>query len=113
MKTDNTKAQMRKGVLEMCVLSLISTGEKYPSELLDQLKTADLLVVEGTLYPLLNRLKDAGYLEYEWRESNAGPPRKYYRITTEGETIAATLQQAWSELVQSVQLTLENPTSNE
>lgn len=113
MKTDNTKAQMRKGVLEMCVLSLISTGEKYPSELLDQLKTADLLVVEGTLYPLLNRLKDAGYLEYEWRESNAGPPRKYYRITTEGETITATLQQAWSELVQSVQLTLENPTSNE
>ncbi len=113
MKTDNTKAQMRKGVLEMCVLSLIRTGEKYPSELLEQLKTADLLVVEGTLYPLLNRLKDAGYLEYEWRESNAGPPRKYYRITTDGEAIAESLQQAWSELVQSVQLTLENPTSNE
>ncbi|MCF8236821.1 MAG: PadR family transcriptional regulator [Saprospiraceae bacterium] len=113
MKTDNTKAQMRKGVLEMCVLSMISTGEKYPSELLDQLKTADLLVVEGTLYPLLNRLKDAGYLEYEWRESNAGPPRKYYRITPEGETMAVALRQAWSELVQSVQITLENPTIHE
>ncbi len=113
MKTDNTKAQMRKGVLEMCVLSMIATGEKYPSELLDQLKTADLLVVEGTLYPLLNRLKDAGYLEYEWRESNAGPPRKYYRITPEGETMAVTLRQAWSDLVQSVQLTLENPTIHE
>lgn len=104
---------MRKGVLEMCVLSMISTGEKYPSELLDQLKTADLLVVEGTLYPLLNRLKDAGYLEYEWRESNAGPPRKYYRITPEGETMAVALRQAWSELVQSVQITLENPTIHE
>jgi len=111
MKTDNTKAQMRKGVLEMCILSLIRNGEKYPSELIDQLKHADLLVVEGTLYPLLNRLKDAGYLEYEWRESNAGPPRKYYRITPEGESTAETLRQAWSELVQSVQITLENPTS--
>jgi PadR family transcriptional regulator PadR len=109
MMTDNTKAQMRKGVLEMCILSLVEQREMYPTELILKLKAADLIVVEGTLYPLLNRLKDSGFLEYDWRESNAGPPRKYYRITQAGKDMQATLYEAWSHLVQSVSLTIENP----
>jgi PadR family transcriptional regulator, regulatory protein PadR len=110
MMNENTQAQMRKGVLEMCILALADQQEMYPSELLLRLKQADLLVVEGTIYPLLNRMKDAGYLEYEWRESSSGPPRKYYRITASGRQKRQSLQEAWQQLVQSVSLTLENPT---
>jgi len=109
MMNENTQAQMRKGVLEMCILALADQQEMYPSELLLRLKQADLLVVEGTIYPLLNRMKDAGYLEYEWRESSAGPPRKYYRITASGRLKRQSLQEAWQQLVQSVSVTLENP----
>lgn len=109
MKTDNTKAQMRKGVLEMCILALVAKQEKYPNELLANLKSADLLVVEGTLYPLLNRLKDAGLLAYDWRESNAGPPRKYYRITPDGQKMLTSLEESWRQLVHSVSLTFETP----
>lgn len=109
MKTDNTKAQMRKGVLEMCILALVAKQEKYPNELLANLKSADLLVVEGTLYPLLNRLKDAGLLAYDWRESNAGPPRKYYRITPDGHSMLTSLEESWRQLVHSVSLTFETP----
>jgi PadR family transcriptional regulator, regulatory protein PadR len=109
MMNENTQAQMRKGVLEMCILALADQQEMYPSELLLRLKQADLLVVEGTIYPLLNRMKDAGYLEYEWRESSSGPPRKYYRITESGRLKRHSLQEAWQQLVQSVSLTLENP----
>lgn len=109
MMMDNTKAQMRKGVLEMCILALVSDREMYTSELLEKLKEAELIVVEGTLYPLLNRLKDAGFLEYQWQESPTGPPRKYYRITPEGGATLAQLKLTWQQLVQSVSLTLEKP----
>jgi len=106
MNADNAKAQMRKGVLELCLLSLLARGEMYPSELIARLREAELIVVEGTLYPLLNRLKDAGMLEYEWRESNAGPPRKYYRITETGRLAQEAMGQAWLELVRAVSHTL-------
>lgn len=109
MMNENTQAQMRKGVLEMCILALVDQQAMYPTELLQRLKQADLLVVEGTMYPLLNRMKDAGYLEYEWRESPAGPPRKYYRITEQGRMMRQSLQGAWQKLVQSVHQTFETP----
>lgn len=93
----------------MCILALVAKQEKYPNELLANLKSADLLVVEGTLYPLLNRLKDAGLLAYDWRESNAGPPRKYYRITPDGQMMLTSLEESWKQLVHSVSLTFETP----
>ena len=79
MKIDNMKAQMRKGVLEMCILSLLSSEAMYTSDIIDKLRISQLVVVEGTLYPLLTRLKNAGFLEYYWMESNFGPPRKYFK----------------------------------
>ncbi|HMT30211.1 MAG TPA: PadR family transcriptional regulator, partial [Bacteroidia bacterium] len=78
---ENTQAQMRKGVLEFCILSIISQGEIYPSDIITKMKEAKLIVVEGTLYPLLTRLKNASLLAYTWVESNSGPPRKYYKLT--------------------------------
>lgn len=98
MKLENTKAQMRKGILELCVLSIISKEEAYPSDIIKKLKEFKLIVVEGTLYPLLNRLKNAGLLTYTWKESNAGPPRKYYIITNEGKTFLVGLIDTWEEL---------------
>ena len=76
MNVENTKAQMRKGVLEFCILSILNGKEAYPSDILEELKEAKLIVVEGTLYPLLTRLKDSGLLSYRWEESKSGPPRK-------------------------------------
>lgn len=99
---ENTQAQMRKGVLEFCILSIISQGEIYPSDIISKMKDAKLLVVEGTLYPLLTRLKNAGLLNYRWVESNSGPPRKYYSLTPIGENFLDELKQTWSELVQAV-----------
>ena len=84
-KLENTKAQMRKGVLELCILSIIAEEEAYPSDIIQKLKASELIVVEGTLYPLLTRLKNAGLLTYVWRESNSGPPRKYFQLTEEGK----------------------------
>jgi len=84
MKLENTKAQMRKGVLEYCILSILKNGEAYPSDILIKLKKSNLIVVEGTLYPLLTRLKNSGLLSYRWKESKSGPPRKYYSATSEG-----------------------------
>ena len=81
MNVENTQAQMRKGILEFCILSILNNKEAYPSEILDQLKQAKLIVVEGTLYPLLTRLKNIELLTYRWEESTSGPPRKYYSIT--------------------------------
>ena len=81
MKIENTKAQMRKGVLEYCILSILDENDAYVAEILDTLKDAKLLVVEGTIYPLLTRLKNAGLLSYRWEESTSGPPRKYYGLT--------------------------------
>jgi len=106
MKIENTKAQMRKGLLELCVMSIISKKEAYPSDILDELKEAHLIVVEGTLYPLLSRLKNAGFLSYEWQESQSGPPRKYYHLTPEGEKFVRELTGAWENLKQSVEQTI-------
>lgn len=105
MKIENTKAQMRKGVLEYCILSILNNGEAYPSEIIDQLKKAKLIVVEGTLYPLLTRLKNAEILTYRWEESTSGPPRKYYELTTKGQEFLTELKITWDELVKAVELT--------
>jgi len=98
MKIENTKAQMRKGVLEYCILSILKDGEAYTSDILDTLKDAKLLVVEGTIYPLLTRLKNSGLLSYRWEESTGGPPRKYYELTETGKLFLKELNTTWSEL---------------
>ena len=103
MKVDNTKAQMRKGILEYCILMLLSKKEAYPSEIIEALKEAKLIVVEGTIYPLLTRLKNAGLLSYNWVESSSGPPRKYYCITPDGEKFLKDLAYTWDELAFAVQ----------
>jgi len=96
---------MRKGVLEFCILNIIAQAEAYPSDILAQLKEARLIVVEGTLYPLLTRLKNAGLLSYKWVESTGGPPRKYYSITPLGEQFLKELSTTWQELVDAVNKT--------
>ncbi len=101
-KADSTIAQMRKGVLEMCVLAAIGSHEAYASGILDRLKQSHLIVVEGTLYPILTRLKNEGFLNYRWEESNSGPPRKYYSITSEGIEFLSELRLGWNDLVRSV-----------
>ncbi len=105
---ENTKAQMRKGVLELCILAIISEKEAYPSDILEKLKSSELIVVEGTLYPLLTRLKDAGLLEYRWVESLQGPPRKYYQLTETGRNSLQELHKGWLELVKSVEMLTHN-----
>jgi PadR family transcriptional regulator PadR len=102
MHLTNTQVQMRKGLLEYCVLHIISRGEIYTSDLIDELTQAEMIVVEGTLYPLLNRLKTAALVSYRWVESDAGPPRKYYSITEEGQTALKNLASTWKGLVQSI-----------
>ncbi|WP_236975959.1 PadR family transcriptional regulator [Membranihabitans maritimus] len=102
MKVENIKAQMRKGVLELCVLGILSEKTMYPSDIIQNLKTRQLIVVEGTLYPLLNRLKRDGYLSYHWKESTSGPPRKYYAITEKGQELKSELKKAWEKLSQAV-----------
>jgi PadR family transcriptional regulator, regulatory protein PadR len=104
MNIENTKAQMRKGVLEFCILSVLKDKEAYTSEILDTLKNAKLLVVEGTVYPLLTRLKNDGLLNYRWEESTSGPPRKYYELTEIGKTFLNELNSTWTELSDAVQL---------
>ena len=109
MNTENTKAQMRKGILEFCILSLIERKEMYVSDLIDELKKGKLDVVEGTLYPLLTRLKNGEFLSYRWEESTGGPPRKYYQITEKGKLFLAELLNTWKELTDSViQITKNN-----
>lgn len=102
MNQTNTQVQMRKGLLEYCVLHIISRGEVYTSDLIEELTQAQMIVVEGTLYPLLNRLKSATLVSYRWVESEAGPPRKYYSITEEGQATLKSLAQTWKALVQSI-----------
>ena len=102
MKADNTKAQMRKGILEYCILSILSRGDSYVSDIIKELKDSKMIVVEGTLYPLLTRQKNAGLLSYRWEESTQGPPRKYYKLTEKGEQFLKELDQSWSELVSAV-----------
>lgn len=104
---ENTKVQMRKGILEFCILGIISEGEVYASDILEELKTANLLVVEGTVYPLLTRLKNAGLLSYVWKESLSGPPRKYFTLTDQGKAAIGELSQTWKELENAVQKTTQ------
>ncbi|MCB0513048.1 MAG: PadR family transcriptional regulator [Bacteroidetes bacterium] len=103
---ENTKVQMRKGILEFCILGIISRGEVYASDILDELKSANMLVVEGTVYPLLTRLKNLGLLAYEWKESNSGPPRKYYVLTEQGRGALDELHITWQELANAVERTI-------
>lgn len=107
MKVENTQAQMRKGILEYCVLSILSSQECYPSEIIGQLKQVELIVVEGTLYPLLTRLKNADLLDYRWEESPEGPPRKYYTLTEKGNVFLKSLKETWDTLENAVKK-LEN-----
>jgi len=102
MNMEKINAQMRKGVLELCVLSVISDREVYTSDILASLKEAEMLVVEGTVYPLLTRLKNDGLLKYRWEESTSGPPRKYYSLTPEGTTAFEKMRGHWEKLNQSV-----------
>jgi PadR family transcriptional regulator PadR len=102
MNIENAKSQMRKGMLEYCVLLLLREKAFYASDIISRLKEAELIVVEGTLYPLLTRLKKDGLLTYEWKESTQGPPRKYYELTDEGRIFLNGLDAAWSELVHTV-----------
>lgn len=102
MNIDNTQSQMRKGVLEFCILSIIRQGEAYPSDIIEKMKEAKLDIFEGTLYPLLTRLKNAGLLSYRWVESNFGPPRKYFSMTEKGEAFYGQLEETWNELADAV-----------
>lgn len=102
MKIENTKAQMRKGVLEYCILLVLDGKPLYASDIIDELKNSKMIVVEGTLYPLLTRLKNAGLLAYNWEESTQGPPRKYYELTDTGKEFVHELGNSWDELVDAV-----------
>ena len=105
---DNTRSQMRKGMLEYCILLLLRHQPLYANDIIGQLKKAEMIVVEGTLYPLLNRLKKDGWLKYEWQESTQGPPRKYYTLTEEGEEALQQLDASWSELATTVRILQNN-----
>ena len=103
----NVEAQMRKGILELCILNIIAEEEIYPSDIIAKLKESKLIVVEGTLYPLLTRLKNSGLLSYRWVESTSGPPRKYYKLTEEGAKCLEELNKTWLELVYAVKKQLK------
>src|ERR1044072_3217215 len=102
MNIENTQSQMRKGILEFCILSIIRRGEAYPSDIVEEMKTAGLHILEGTLYPLLTRLKNAEMLTYRWVESNSAPPRKYFSLTPKGEEFFKELETTWNELANAV-----------
>jgi PadR family transcriptional regulator PadR len=109
---ENTKAQMRKGVLEFCILLVISQKKAYASDILKKLKQADLIVMEGTLYPILTRLKNSGLLQYYWEESRSGPPRKYYSLTKKGENSLKELRKSWEKINKSITSLLNNSKNN-
>ena len=112
MNIENTQSQMRKGVLEYCILSIIKRGEAYPGDIIDEMKSAGLQLLEGTLYPLLNRLKNAEILTYQWVESTSGPPRKYFRLTEKGNQFYTQLEATWHELALGVAtVTQQDPAS--
>ena len=117
MDIQNTQSQMRKGVLEFCILSVIRQGEVYPSDIVEKMKAANLQILEGTLYPLLTRLKNAGLLTYRWVESNSGPPRKYFLMTDKGIEFYGELERTWQELADAVHALTQpidpQPTSEE
>jgi PadR family transcriptional regulator PadR len=109
MNIDNTQSQMRKGVLEFCILSIIKRAEAYPSDIIEEMKKANLNILEGTLSPLLTRLKNADLLSYRWVESLAGPPRKYFSLTEKGNLFYKELENTWHELVNAVKQVTESP----
>lgn len=102
MNIENTQSQMRKGILEYCILSIIKKNEAYPSDIIEEMKNSGLLVLEGTLYPLLTRLKNSGMLTYRWEESSSGPPRKYFSLTEKGKAFYKELEITWNELYKAV-----------
>ncbi|MES2479290.1 MAG: PadR family transcriptional regulator [Bacteroidota bacterium] len=102
MNIDNTQSQMRKGILEFCILSIIKRSESYPSDIIEEMRRANFQILEGTLYPLLTRLKNAEMLNYRWVESNSGPPRKYFSLTEKGLAFYAELESTWEELTSAV-----------
>ena len=112
MNIENTKAEMRKGVLEFCILSVLKEKDAYTSEILETLKNAKLLVVEGTVYPLLTRLKNDGLLTYRWEESTSGPPRKYYGLTENGKIFLSELSATWNELSDAVTIITNQKTQS-
>lgn len=103
INVDNIKAQMRKGILEYCILSILSKGDAYTSSIINELKESEMIVVEGTLYPLLTRQKNQGLLSYRWEESTQGPPRKYYAITNRGRSLLTELDKVWGDLVKTIE----------
>lgn len=113
MKTDNAIAQMKKGVLEMCILSIINQEAAYPSDIIQKLRASELIVVEGTLYPILSRLKNSSYLEYHWKESQAGPPRKYFTVTESGKQALMVMLESWDHFVNCVNQSIQNKSENE
>ena len=102
MREDNIKVQMRKGILDYCILAILASTDSYAPAIIAELKKAEMIVVEGTLYPILTRMKNAGYLTYRWEESTQGPPRKYYTLTEEGKQYLASLDEAWDKLVEQI-----------
>ena len=102
MNIDNVKAQMRKGTLEYCILLILSRGASYAPKIIEELKRAEMIVVEGTIYPILTRQKNQGYLSYRWEESPQGPPRKYYSITERGREVLAQLDESWDQLTSQI-----------
>ena len=112
MDIQNTQSQMRKGVLEFCILSIIQKGEVYPSDIVEQMKAANLHILEGTLYPLLTRLKNAGLLNYRWVESVSGPPRKYFVLTEEGNQAFDILLKTWNEMTDAVNQLTQSTNNN-
>lgn len=102
MNVDNTKSQMRKGMLDYCIMLLLHRQPSYANDIIAQLKEAKMIIVEGTLYPLLTRLKNEKLLKYEWKESTQGPPRKYYALTMDGEEALRQLDQSWDEMAYTV-----------
>ena len=104
INTENVRAQMRKGVLEYCILSILAHKEAYASTIIEDLKAANMIVVEGTLYPLLIREKNQGLLTYRWEESPQGPPRKYYMITDKGRSQLEEMDAAWSEIIETFKM---------
>ncbi|MFM1794914.1 MAG: hypothetical protein RL642_1299 [Bacteroidota bacterium] len=108
MNIENTQSQMRKGVLEFCILSIIQRGEAYPSDIIEEMKKANLNLLEGTLYPLLTRLKNADLLNYRWVESSGGPPRKYFSLTEKGAAFYKDLENTWREMADGVERVIRN-----
>lgn len=111
MNTENIQTQMRRGALELCTLSLLARGDAYTNDIVNALRNAEMIVVEGAIYPLLTRLKNAGYLSYRWEESTQGPPRKYYELTDSGRAYLELLKEAWQSTVSAVNRLVDSSNS--